>query len=358
MRPEEDVLLGPLTTLGVGGAARWFVRAGSAHDVAAAHRWCTQRNVPLTVLGRGSNVVVSDQGVTGLVLQMAVSGIDVAQKGDAWTVDAGAGMPWTTVVDAAVDRDLAGVECLAGIPGSVGGTPIQNVGAYGQDVSGVIDRVDAFDRATERSVRLSADACGFGYRSSRFKTVDVGRFIICAVRYVLRPGPPTLTYPDVIRYFEEAGMTTVTVADIRTAVRSIRAKKGMMLDAADPNTSSVGSFFVNPVVPDKEHVRLCDEWGDVPAFLQPGGRMKIPAAWLIERSGFERGYMIGGVGISTKHPLAIVARDGATAAAVVALAVQVKRQVLERFGVVLQPEPKFVGFDRNENVAYLRQSQH
>ena len=356
-RPEAGVPLAPYTTLGVGGEARWFLRAGSAGDVAAAHRWSAGRGVPLIVLGGGSNVVVADGVVAGLVVQMAAPGLDIAPDGDGCVMEAGAGMPWTAVVDAAVARGLAGVECLAGIPGSVGGTPIQNVGAYGQEVAGVVDRVMTFDRGEGRVVKMSAEACGFGYRTSRFRAGEAGRFVVCGVRYRLRPGPPTVVYPDLVRYLDEAGAAVPTVADVREAVLAIRRRKGMVLDAADPDTRSVGSFFVNPVVAGHEQARLRAAGGDVPALPQPNGRVKIPAGWLIERSGFERGFRAGAVGLSTKHPLAIVTRDGATADAVVALAVHIKRCVAERFGVWLRPEPVFVGFGEHEGVAYLRRPQ-
>lgn len=357
VRPQAGVPLAPYTTLGVGGEARWFLRAGGAGDVAGAHRWSTRRGVPLIVLGAGSNVVVADGVVSGLVVQMAALGLDIAPDGDGCVVEAGAGTPWTDVVDAVVARGLAGVECLAGIPGSVGGTPIQNIGAYGQEVAGVVDRVVTFDRGEGRVVEMPAEACGFGYRTSRFRTGDAGRFIVCAVRYRLRSGPPTLVYPDLVRYLDEAGDAAPTVADVRKAVLTIRRRKGMVLDAADPDTRSVGSFFVNPVVSGDEHARLRAGCGDVPAVSQPDGRVKIPAAWLIEQSGFARGFRAGPVGLSTKHSLAIVTRDGATADAVVGLAVAVKRRVAERFGMWLRPEPVFVGFGEHEGVAYLRRER-
>src|SRR6266545_938538 len=242
LEPRADVPLAPFSTLGVGGAARWFARAESVEDVAAAHRWCEQRNSPLLVLGGGSNLVIADRGVDGLVLQIALRGVDVASIEDDTFVTAAAGEPWDALVSDVVARGLAGLECLSGIPGSVGGTPIQNVGAYGQEVAGVIESVTAFDRNEQRGVALPASECGFAYRMSRFKDRDVGRFVVCQVTFRLRPGSPTITYPDVIEYLSRQATGSPTVRDVREAVLNIRRRKGMVIDAADPDTRSVGSF--------------------------------------------------------------------------------------------------------------------
>src|SRR6266545_879364 len=218
LEPRADVPLAPFSTLGVGGAARWFARAESVEDVAAAHRWCEQRNSPLLVLGGGSNLVIADRGVDGLVLQIALRGVDVASIEDDTFVTAAAGEPWDALVSDVVARGLAGLECLSGIPGSVGGTPIQNVGAYGQEVAGTIHEVVVFDRQTGWLDPLPAVACGFDYRNSRFKREDAGRFIVCAVTFRLRPGTGAATYPDVIKHLEKAGVSSPTVGDVRNAV--------------------------------------------------------------------------------------------------------------------------------------------
>jgi UDP-N-acetylmuramate dehydrogenase len=347
--------MAPLTTIGIGGAAEWFARASHTADVAAAHAWCAGANVPLFVLGGGSNLVIADRGIPGLVLQMAITGLAVAEEGADTVLRVGAGEPWDGVVAASVSRGLAGLECLSGIPGSAGGTPIQNVGAYGQEVATTIQAVTAFDRTSGRVTTIAAADCGFEYRTSRFKRAEAGRFIICEVMFRLRPGPPGLAYPDVARYLDRAGCSTPTLADVRSAVLAIRRSKGMVIDDADPDTRSVGSFFTNPVVHARVHAGVAASSTDaVPGFAAGGGQVKMPAAWLIERSGFACGFEAGRAGLSTKHPLAIVNRGGATARDVLSLATRIKRRVVERFGIWLTPEPAFIGFVPDDpDVAYL-----
>ena len=349
-QPAAGVALAPLTTLGVGGQARWFARASSEADVAAAHEWADARGLPLFVLGGGSNLVIADEGCEGLVIQIALRGVDPSPRGDDTLVRAGAGEPWDALVAFTVDRGLAGVECLSGIPGTVGGTPIQNVGAYGQEVATVIDSVTAFDRTERRTVILTAPECGFAYRMSRFKSQDAGRFVVCDVTFRLRPGAPTVAYPDVIDYVSRQGIASPDVRRVRDAVLAIRARKGMVIDAADSDTRSVGSFFMNPVIDRASFERLAP----APHYLMDNDTVKIPAAWLIEQSGFSRGHVDGAVGLSTKHPLAIINRGGATARDVIRLARSIKHAVRDRFGVALRPEPIFVGFTGDRDVEDLR----
>jgi UDP-N-acetylmuramate dehydrogenase len=355
--PQENVQLAPMTTLGVGGNARWFARAATIQEVVAALNWAGDKGIPLFVLGGGSNLVVADGGFDGLVLQVALAGVDFRADGDATRVLVAAGEPWDAVVGTAVSRGLAGLECLSGIPGTTGGTPIQNVGAYGQDVSRSITAVTVLDRTTCEVRVLTGADCHFGYRTSRFKGEDAGRFFVCDVSFELRAEPPTLVYPDVVAELERRRIAAPSLADVREAVLSIRRRKGMVIDPADSDTRSVGSFFVNPVVGAAHHARLLSgSGGRVPAYELPGGQVKIPAAWLIERSGFARGHESGGAGISSKHPLAIVNRGEATARDVLALAVRIKRQVADRFGIWLRPEPAFVGFGDDPDVAFLQET--
>jgi UDP-N-acetylmuramate dehydrogenase len=354
---ERDVPLAPRSSLRVGGQASWFTVASSAGDIAAAYAWSRARGVPMVVLGGGTNVVVADAGLDALVVAVQLRGLDVVDHGDALDVTAAAGEPWDGVVEAVVARGGAGLECLSGIPGLAGGTPIQNVGAYGQDVSGVIHDVTAYDTAAGTMTRLAAAECGFAYRSSRFKSHDAGRFVVTAVRFRPQKGPPTTSYADVAAALDRQGVTHPTVADVRAAVIEIRRRKAMVIDDTDPDTRSVGSFFTNPVISAAEAERLAERAGAAaPAFAQPDGRVKVPAAWLIERAGFMKGARDGAVGLSSRHTLAIVTRDGATAADVIRFASRVARQVEARFGVRLRPEPVFLGFAGGEvqpDVDYL-----
>jgi UDP-N-acetylmuramate dehydrogenase len=352
---QPDVDLAPLTTLGIGGPARWFIPASTSDDVAAAHQWAVAQGVELFVLGGGSNLVIADEGFSGLVVHVAVRGVDFVHEGVDTVARAGAGEPWDDLVAATVQRGLAGLECLSGIPGSVGGTPVQNVGAYGQEVADTIERVTAFDRQQGCVVTLSNAECGFAYRMSRFKRQDSGRFVVSDVTFRLRPGSPTATYPDVKQYFERHAIVAPTVRDARKAVLDIRRQKGMVIDAGDPDTRSVGSFFMNPVVTADVHQRIARERPNdrVPGFTLPGGNVKIPAAWLIEWAGFGKGYGSGRAGLSTKHPLAIVNRGGASARDVLQLAANIKRVVVDRFGIRLYPEPVFVGLAGDPDVRYL-----
>ena len=352
---QRDVALAPFTTLGIGGSARAFVRAQTQADIVTAHRWSVEHGVNMFVLGGGSNLVVADEGFDGIVVQIGLRGTAFVDRGDDTLLTASAGETWDDVVAAAVERGLCGLECLSGIPGSVGGTPIQNVGAYGQEVADTIESVVVIDRADGRIAELAAIECQFAYRMSRFKLRDAGRFIVCEVTYRLDRRTPTPTYPDVIRYLDSSKVLTPTVRDVRHAVLAIRRRKGMVLDPSDADTRSVGSFFMNPVVPAATREYVSSIAGEsAPAFQLAHSRVKLPAAWLIEHAGFHKGFVDGPAGISTKHPLALVNRGGATARDMLRLAKRIKQQVADRFGVCLVPEPIFVGFDRDPDVEYLR----
>ncbi len=357
--PQSHVPLAPLTTLGVGGAARWFLRAVTLHDIQAAVRWAGDRGVPLTVLGGGSNVVIADEGLEGLVLQVALRGCERRTQGDGLILDAAAGEPWDAVVAASVGYGVAGLECLSGIPGSVGGTPVQNVGAYGQEVSRVITRVTAVDRLTGRVVQFGPGDCAFGYRTSRFKTTDRGRYIVTAVQFGLGGGPAGTSYPDVATWLHDHRRDVPTVADVRDAVLAVRRRKGMVVDAADVDTHSAGSFFVNPVVSaaqrDALDARAAEAGKPLVAHPVEGG-FKVPAAWLIQLAGFRPGYRMGQAGLSSKHPLAIINVGGASARAIIGLAAHVKRGVIESSGVWLQAEPEVLGCEGNDEAAFLRQT--
>ena len=348
---QENVPLAPLTTFRLGGPARFFVEAKSAREVQEAVEFARSKNLPLFVLGGGSNLVVADSGWPGLVLKVAIPGIDQRPGHDDTgkiLFDAGAGESWDRFVSHAVMAQCAGVECLSGIPGSVGGTPVQNVGAYGQEVAETIDSVEVLDLKDRQVRELCREACGFSYRSSIFNTTERGRFIILRVAYALTPGgEPHLEYADLKRHFE-GRETRPNLAETREAVRHIRARKGMLIVAGDPDCQSAGSFFKNPVLSEPQHEalqkRAAAKGLTLPSYPALEKNRKVSAAWLVEKSGFARGHSFGHVAISSKHALAIVNRGGATAAEVLALKDQIEQRVEEIWGVRLQPEPVMVGF--------------
>jgi len=346
---EENIALAPLTTFRIGGPARFFVNATSSADVPQAVAFARSRSLPLFVLGGGSNLLVADAGWPGLVLKMSIAGIHRRASTDDGKVlfDVGAGESWDCFVSQAVVAGCAGVECLSGIPGSVGGTPVQNVGAYGQEVSGTIDSVEVFDLKDGQVRELCNEACGFSYRSSIFNTTEHGRFIILRVTFALIPGgEPHVEYADLKRHFE-GRETRPNLAETREAVRFIRARKGMLILEGDADCRSAGSFFKNPVISPEQHQDLRKRAEalklTVPSYPALEKSMKVSAAWLVEHSGFTRGYRFGHAGISSKHALAIVNRGDATAREILALKDQIEQRVEEIWGVRLEAEPVFVG---------------
>jgi UDP-N-acetylmuramate dehydrogenase len=342
---EENRLLAPLTTFGIGGPARWFVRAYSEADIVEATAWAHDRNVPVFVLGGGSNLLIADAGYHGLVLHIALTGIEEQGSGDSGVLfRVAAGEDWDAFVRRATQENCAGIECLAGIPGTVGGTPVQNVGAYGQEVSSVIESVRAFDLKQRRVAEFDAEHCGFSYRKSRFNSTDGGRFVVTRVDYRLtRGGAPLLRYPDLQKAFP-AG-STPSLDDVVKAVRCIRQSKGMLLVEGDPDCRSAGSFFKNPILPEDQAHRIEFITRHVPPRFPAGeGKVKIPAAWLIEQAGFTCGFSMGAAGLSTKHTLALTNRGGATASEILALAAEIRSTVEKKFDVILQPEPVLIGF--------------
>ncbi|HYM61578.1 MAG TPA: UDP-N-acetylmuramate dehydrogenase [Thermoanaerobaculia bacterium] len=344
LRP--DVPLAPLTTLGIGGRARYFLRAESVDQIIAAISWAEDRALRLVILGGGSNVLIADDGIDGLVVQNDLRGVTVGDAATSVFVKVAAGEPWDAFVERAVLSGWAGIECLSGIPGLIGATPIQNIGAYGQEVSETIVRVEALDRATRRVRWFTNEECGFGYRSSRFKNIDKDRYVILSVTFRLtRDGKAVVRYQELRRYLDESGTSTPSLSEVREAVLAIRRRKGMLLDSNDPDTRSDGSFFMNPVVAASELDGLLARAGaGLPHFDAADGSVKLSAAWLIENAGFPKGYERGNVGISSKHSLAIINRGGGTARDVLALVELIQRTVRDKFGVELHPEPAFIGF--------------
>ncbi len=410
---REQVSLSRFTTFGLGGPARRFVVAGTDEEIIAAVRGADRRSEPLLVLGGGSNLLISDNGFPGTVIQVATKGIHrmtgpdaagpdgqspdeagprQADLGAPVTLTVAAGEEWDTVVASCVAADLAGLECLSGIPGLTGATPIQNVGAYGQEVADTVTRVRAYDRATDTVVELAARDCGFGYRTSAFKRsitppAVTGRFVVLGVTFQLTSDP--LSRP--VRYAELAGALGLEVrrqgqdgqdqdgqhqdgqdqdgqdeggraplGDVRAAVLRLRRGKGMVLDPGDPDSRSAGSFFTNPVLDATQFANLrrvvdgrSGPGVPIPQFPAGPGQVKVPAAWLIGQAGFGKGYQGSGPAdgnrpgaaarISTKHTLAIVNPGGARTADVVGLAREIRDRVRDTFGVELASEPVLVG---------------
>ncbi len=334
--------LAGLTTIGVGGPAADLAAVHSTEELVSVVRAADSAGTPLLLLGGGSNVVVADQGFPGLVILIRTQG--VLHEGERLRV--AAGESWDALVAYAADQRLAGVECLAGIPGLVGATPIQNVGAYGQEVADVITRVTAYDRSVRELHDLSPAECGFGYRSSRFK-VEAGRWVVTEVEFALRAGGTSRPrYGELTRSLGLEPGGTASVDQVRETVLALRRRKGMVLDPSDPDTAGCGSFFTNPVLDAGSYAALSERAGvPVPAFPEPGERFKVPAAWLIDRAGFPKGYGSGAARLSTKHVLAITNRGGASARDVLALAREIRDGVRERLGVSLVNEPVLVGVE-------------
>jgi UDP-N-acetylmuramate dehydrogenase len=346
MELQEKVPLAPLTTIGIGGPARFFFHATSVDEVRGALAWAADRSLPVFVLGGGSNLLISDDGFDGVVVHADLRGVTVESEDEYAMVKVAAGEPWDSFVALAVGNGWAGIECLSGIPGSTGATPIQNVGAYGQDVSETIARVEALDRRSDRVVWFTNEECRFGYRASLFKNVERERYVVLSATFRLkRGGCATIRYPELQKYVDERGVSVDDLRGVRDAVIAIRKRKGMVLDPADPDTRSDGSFFMNPVIAAEDYAEFARKTPNAPHF-PAGDDVKLSAAWLIEHAGFGKGFTHGNVGLSTKHTLAIVNRGGGTAAEVVELVRMIQSRVREVFGVEIYPEPNFIGFAR------------
>lgn len=365
---REHVPLAPLTSLRLGGPARWLTDCRNVDEVRDALRLAKDRQLPVLLLGGGSNVVLPDDGWPGLVVRVRVPGIAFGSppggQPDVVQVEAGAGVVWDVLVDETVERGLSGIECLTGIPGSVGAAPMQNIGAYGQELADTLVDVTCLDRTSGEQVRIPAEDCDFRYRWSRFKGPDRDRFVILRVRLRLRRGTvPEIGYEELARALEEgvahpgpgsgsggdggsdgAEAPAERVRRIRDTVRVVRARKSML---AGQDVRSAGSFFLNPVLSRSTFERLRDRWrdgggeGDVPHYPADDG-VKVPAAWLVEQAGFEKGTARGNVAVSRDHALALVNRGGGTTEELLALAREIRNAVEDAFGVRLEPEPTIV----------------
>lgn len=339
--------LAPRTTLKLGGPARLYVEGTVRKQVCEALRWAKQAGQRAVILGGGSNLIVGDEGFDGLVVHVATRGIDLTSRGEHVLLTVEAGEPWQNVVDTALAEDLAGLECLTGIPGSTGATPIQNVGAYGQEVADVIDAVEVFDRTTHEQRWLDPSECGFGYRTSAFKSAP-DRLTVLAVRFrLVRHGAPTVRYPE-LRGALDVRHAQPSLRQVADAVYALRRSKSMVIVEGDENACSAGSFFTNPTVPRAEADAIrtsCVSAGivrseaDVPCYPALGEHLKLSAAWLIEHAGFHKGERRGSVGISSRHALSLVHHGGGSTRELLAFADEIQNAVAQRFGVALEIEP-------------------
>ena len=339
--------LSELTTLRLGGPARALREARTQAELLDAVRG---EDGPLLLVAGGSNLVVADDGFPGTALRVLTAGVAERERDGRVELTVEAGEAWEPFVARCVAEGLAGVESLSGIPGSIGATPIQNVGAYGQEVAETIVSVRVLDRERDAVEEMPPDACGFTYRSSAFKRVP-GRWVVLAVTFALerRALSAPLAYAELARTLGVRPGEGAPLADVREAVLGLRRGKGMVLDGADPDTVSAGSFFTNPILEEEAFSALerrAAEHGRPPRFPEPDGRVKTSAAWLIERAGFRRGYGDPrGIAISSKHTLALTNRGDGTAAELLALAREIAAGVRDRFGVALEPEPTLIGLD-------------
>lgn len=347
IRVQEQVLLAPYTTFHIGGPARYFSEVASEAELVEAVRFAREHRLKLFILGGGSNLLVADSGFDGLVIRIAIDDpVASTEEGRFVHCTVSAGTEWNAFVLQLCEQGISGVECLAGIPGSVGGTPVQNVGAYGQEVASTITAVRAFDMEAAAFVTLSHDQCGFAYRHSIFNTSQRGRYIVTAVSFRFdRDARPNLSYADLERHFADWDATrpAPTPLDVYHAVRAIRHGKGMLIVEGEADCRSAGSFFKNPVVPlstlDRVATNLHLAAAEVPHWPAADGQIKLPAAWLLEKAGFTRGFILGHAGISSRHTLALINRGHATAADIAALRDKISNEVKSRFGITLEQEP-------------------
>lgn len=341
MNIQNNIPLAPLTTIKLGGNASQYIACVSNEDIVAALNYAKEQSLRVHVLGGGSNTIFSDNGFSDLVIHIKTTGIQTTEDTNSIILTVQAGEHWDTIVQYAIAHNLAGIECLSGIPGSVGATPFQNVGAYGQEVADAIVRLETIDRTTLQPVSFTDKDCHFAYRTSRFKTVDRDKYIITSVSFRLTPkGTPAIKYPEL------AALVTAKsdLASVRNAVLSLRKKKSMVLDPQDPNSVSCGSFFTNPIIAlSKLHEiqsATIDQIPNYPAGNTEDGTalVKLSAAWLVEHAGFAKGTQRGNVSISKNHSLALVNRGGTTQE-ILALAEEIQDTVQAKFSVKLEMEP-------------------
>ncbi len=343
----ENYPLRELTTFKIGGPARYFTEVGTEDEILEALPFAKGRGLDLFVLGSGSNLLISDEGFPGLVIYNKITGLDSRREDDSVIIEANGGNNWDDFTIFCTENNLQGVECLSGIPGTVGAAPVQNIGAYGQSAEGVVEQVSAIAIETGNKTLFSNIECGFGYRKSIFNTDAAGRYIITRVAFRLVPsGRPHITYHDLKQLFPSSG--NFSLSQVRDAVLAIRNTKGLLVLDGYEHFNSAGSFFKNPIVSQRQFESIekavqdiggCANW----SWPQASGEVKMSAACLIQSAGFVRGYRQGNVGISPRHTLALVNYGNATAGEIIAFARQVQESVRERFGVTLKPEVQRIG---------------
>ncbi|MEO6806063.1 MAG: UDP-N-acetylmuramate dehydrogenase [Edaphobacter sp.] len=352
---QEQVPLAPYTTLHIGGPARFFCEVKTESELLEAVAFARERSIPLFVLGGGSNLLVSDTGFDGLVVRAVIDHalhidggyIDSRPSKKPLTYRVPAGFDWNAFVLKTVEAGISGIECLAGIPGLVGGSPIQNIGAYGQEVASTITQVRALDLETLSFVDLRAEQCGFSYRRSIFNSTHRNRYIVTAVTFQFEvDATPNLTYADLQRHFAGRGQAPKPI-DIYHAVREIRHRKGMLIVEGEPDSRSAGSFFKNPIVSEPLLKEIADTLATplekIPHWPSGPGQIKLAAAWLLDQAGFHKGFVMGRAGISSRHTLALVNRDHATFADIAALRDTIQHEVQRRFHIQLEQEPVQLG---------------
>lgn len=349
---QQNIQLAPLTTFKIGGKARLFIKAETEEQIIDAINFADENKLEVFILGSGSNVLIADKVFDGLVVQVANKGISaVKAKDKTFLVTAQAGEDWDEFVEYCVGKNLAGIECLSGIPGLIGGTPIQNVGAYGQEVSETITSVRVFDRKSKSILELTNTDCGFEYRRSIFNSTQKKRFIVLAVTYALeKNGKSKIIYKDLLNRFENCNPT---LKEVRENVCKIRAEKAMLVRQGGLDAQSAGSFFKNPIIERADFIEIekhltklkkLNKDEQIPSFAIDKNKIKIPAAWLIEKTGFHKGFKLGNAGLSTRHTLALTNRGNATADEILRLKDEIQKKVFDLFGIKLIPEPDFINF--------------
>ena len=350
MKLQEEAKLSDFTTIKLGGTAEKFCDCATSEEITKALQHAKEHNLKVCILGGGSNTIFHDSGFKGLVIRINIKGVEFNQSGDAVIAAVAAGEDWDEFVAQCARKGLAGVEALSGIPGLVGAAPIQNIGAYGQEVSDTISKVKAIDRESLKEVEFTNEECVFGYRTSRFKKADKDRFIITSVEFrLIRDGAPIIRYPELQKkvaekFGDDIGVGRPALRAVREIVLGLRRSKSMVLDEHDPNSQSCGSFFTNPILsPDEfrlleQRFRSTGGEGEIPTFRAGGDDVKVPAAWLIEQAEFEKGHKHKGAAISEKHTLALVNKGGNTKD-LLELAELIQKKVLRKFGVELEREP-------------------